>query len=79
MIALSVVLRIARTLDGAEIDSIISDVEARKAVAVEHRRRADWRKRESVGGSQLSRGMSSPECRSDVTFCTRSARVNSDS
>jgi hypothetical protein len=37
VIALSVVLRIARTLDGAEIDKLISDVEARKAVAVEHR------------------------------------------
>jgi hypothetical protein len=51
VIALSVVLRIARTLDGAEIDRIISDVEARKAVAVEHRRRADWRKRESAAAS----------------------------
>ena len=51
MIALSVVLRIARTLDGAEIDSIISNVEARNAVAVEHRRRADWRKRESSANS----------------------------
>ena len=51
MIALSVVLRIARTLDGAEIDKIISDVEARKAVAVEHHRRADWRKRELAASS----------------------------
>jgi hypothetical protein len=51
VIALSVVLRIARTLDGAEIDKIISDVEARKAVAVEHRRRADWRKRELAASS----------------------------
>jgi hypothetical protein len=46
VIVLSTVLRIKRTLDGPEIDKIISDVEARKAVAVEHRRRADWRKRE---------------------------------
>ncbi|MBP2433869.1 MULTISPECIES: hypothetical protein [Bradyrhizobium] len=44
--ALSVVLRIKRTLDGAEIDQIIRNVEARKALAVEHRRRADWRKSE---------------------------------
>jgi hypothetical protein len=51
VIALSVVLRIARNLDGAEIDKIISDVEARKAVAVEHRRRADWRKRVSSANS----------------------------
>jgi hypothetical protein len=34
-------------LDGTEIDQIIWDVEARKAMAVEHRRRADWRKCES--------------------------------
>jgi hypothetical protein len=46
VMALSIVLRIKRTLDAAEIDKIISDVEARKALAVEHRRRADWRKRE---------------------------------
>ena len=35
-----------RTLDGAEIDKIIWDVEAGKALAIEHRRRKDWRKRE---------------------------------
>ncbi|WP_029079831.1 hypothetical protein [Bradyrhizobium sp. th.b2] len=46
VMALSVVLRIKRTLDGAEIDQIIRDVETRKALAVEHRRRADWRKSE---------------------------------
>jgi hypothetical protein len=46
LIVLSTVLRIKRTLDGAEIDEIISDVQARKALAVEHRRRADWRARE---------------------------------
>jgi len=46
VIALSVVLRIARTLDGAEIDKIISEVQARKTMAIEHHRRADWRKRE---------------------------------
>jgi hypothetical protein len=51
VIALSVVLRIARTLNGAEIDKLISDVEARKAAAVEHRRRADWRKRELAANS----------------------------
>jgi hypothetical protein len=41
---LSTVLRIKRTLDGAEIDQIILDLETRKALAAEHRRRADWRK-----------------------------------
>jgi hypothetical protein len=46
VIALSTVLRIKRTLDGAEIDRIISDVQARKALAIERQRRADWRKRE---------------------------------
>jgi hypothetical protein len=46
VIALSTVLRIKRTLDGAEIDKIISDLQARKALAAEHRRRDDWRKRE---------------------------------
>jgi hypothetical protein len=43
---LNTALRIKRTLDGAEIDKIISDVEAGKALAVEHRRRAEWRKAE---------------------------------
>jgi hypothetical protein len=48
VIVLSMVLRIKRTLDGAEVDKIILDVEARKALALEHRRRAEWRKRELV-------------------------------
>ena len=43
---LNTVLRNKRTLDGADIDKIISDVEASKALAMERRRRADWRKRE---------------------------------
>jgi hypothetical protein len=47
VIALSTVLRIKRTLDGAEIDGLISDLQARKARAVEHRRRDDWSKREA--------------------------------
>jgi hypothetical protein len=42
VIVLSTVLRIRRTLDGAEIDKIISDLQARKALAVEHTRRALW-------------------------------------
>ena len=48
---LSIVLRIKRTLDGGEIDKIISDVQALKARAIEHRRRADWRKRELTAAS----------------------------
>jgi hypothetical protein len=47
VIALSVVLRIKRTLDGAEIDEIISDVQARKTLAIEQRRRAQWRTAEA--------------------------------
>jgi hypothetical protein len=46
VIALSTVLRIKRTMNAVEIDSLISDLEARKAIAVEHRRRDDWRRRE---------------------------------
>jgi hypothetical protein len=51
VMTLSIVLRIKRTLDGAEIDKIISDLQARKAQAIEHRRRADWRKRELAAAS----------------------------
>ena len=46
VMTLSIVLRIKRTLDGPEIDKIISDVQARMAVAVERARRNDWRNRE---------------------------------
>ena len=46
LIGLSTVLRIKRTLDGAEIDEIISDVLVRNTAAVERRRREDWRIRE---------------------------------
>ncbi|QOZ71074.1 hypothetical protein [Bradyrhizobium arachidis] len=44
VVALSVVLRIKRTLDGAEIDEIIRGLEAEKALAVERRRRAEWKR-----------------------------------
>jgi hypothetical protein len=46
VMTLSIVLRIARTLDAVEIDRVISDVQARKGMAIERYRRADWRKRE---------------------------------
>ncbi|UPK38303.1 hypothetical protein IVB18_14285 [Bradyrhizobium sp. 186] len=46
LMALSILLRMRRTLDGTEIDKIIWDFEARKALAIEHRRRAEWRKAE---------------------------------
>lgn len=43
LMALSTVLRIKRTLDGTEIDALISDVQARMARAEEHVRRRRWR------------------------------------
>ena len=42
VMTLSIVLRIKRTLDGTEIDKIISDLQARKALAVERGRRKRW-------------------------------------
>jgi hypothetical protein len=42
VIVLCAVLRIKRTLDGAEIDKIILGVAANKASAIEHRRLALW-------------------------------------
>ena len=42
VIALSTLLRIKRTLQGPEIDKIISDVQARKAAAIEGERRKQW-------------------------------------
>lgn len=51
VMVLSIVLRIIRTLDGVEIDKIISDVETEKALAAEHRWRADWCKAELAAKS----------------------------
>jgi hypothetical protein len=51
VMTLSIVLRIKRTLDSDEIDKIIADVQARKGLAIEHRRRADWGKRELAAAS----------------------------
>jgi hypothetical protein len=51
VIALSTVLRIKRTLDGAEIDKLIADVQVRKALTIERGRRADWRGRELSAAS----------------------------
>jgi hypothetical protein len=48
VIALSAVLRIKRSLDGVEIDQVISDVQMRKALAIEKRRRAEWRAAEAL-------------------------------
>jgi hypothetical protein len=54
LLVLSTVLRIKRTLDGAEIDKILSDLQAEKALALEHRRRADWRRRKLAAKSFLA-------------------------
>jgi hypothetical protein len=44
VIVISTVLRIKRTLDGAEIDKIISDLQAGKTLAVERARRKLWQR-----------------------------------
>ena len=44
VMTLSIVLRIKRTLDSDEIDKIISDLQARKALAVERVRRKQWQR-----------------------------------
>jgi len=51
VLALAAELRIKRTLNAREIDQIILDVETRKAMAIEHKRRADWRKAEQDAAS----------------------------
>ncbi|OSJ36484.1 hypothetical protein BSZ19_04065 [Bradyrhizobium japonicum] len=50
VMTLSIVLRIKRTLDGTEIDEIIRGLEAEKALAAEHRRRAEWKQSELAAG-----------------------------
>jgi hypothetical protein len=44
VMTLSIVLRIKRTLDSDEIDKIISDVQARKGLAIERVRRKLWQR-----------------------------------
>jgi hypothetical protein len=44
VMTLSIVLRIKRTLDSDEIDKIIADLQARKALAVERGRRKGWQR-----------------------------------
>jgi hypothetical protein len=46
VMVLSIVLRIKRTLDGAEIEQDHPTRGDARGVAAEHRRRADWRKGE---------------------------------
>lgn len=59
--ALSIVLRIKRTLDGAEIDELISDVQARKARAIELVRREQWQHSVASGTNCTPKG-----CEQDV-------------
>jgi hypothetical protein len=61
LMTLSIVLRIKRTLEGPEIDKIIWDVEARKALAMERRRRAEWQKPE-LAASAFARKISMRGC-----------------
>jgi hypothetical protein len=44
VMTLSVVLRIKRILDGAEIDRVIADLQAQKASAIERVRRKRWQR-----------------------------------
>lgn len=48
VIVLATILRIKRTLDGAEIDEIIRGLEAQKALEAEHRRRSEWKRCEEA-------------------------------
>jgi hypothetical protein len=60
IMSLATVLRIRRTLTGEEIDKLISDVQARKALAIEHARRKQWQRTvENAASFALSsRGLS---------------------
>ena len=58
VMALSIVLRIKRTMNDAEIDEVISDVRARKAPAIELARRAGCKMRELSARAFLAK---SPE------------------
>jgi hypothetical protein len=51
VMSLQIVLRMRRTMSAAEIDRVIATVIAEQSLAVEHRRRADWRKRELAANS----------------------------
>jgi hypothetical protein len=44
VIALSTVPRIKRTLDGTEIDGLLSDLQARKGLAIVRVRRKRWQR-----------------------------------
>ena len=77
LIALSTVLRIKRTLDGAEIDAMIFGLEARKASAIERQRRSDWRDRE-LAASHFRRGSDYLDAATRATLRNRLGAVISD-
>jgi hypothetical protein len=58
-------LRIKHTLDGAEIDKIIANVQGRNAMAIEHRRQELAQTR--AGSERFSGSMGSLHCRSPAT------------
>jgi hypothetical protein len=62
LMALSILLRIKRTLNGAEIGKSMWDMEAQKALVVERRRRTEWRKCE-LAAEPLSRDHILPQIR----------------
>jgi hypothetical protein len=51
LMSMQIVLRIHRTMSGEEMDRAIATVVAGQTLAVEHIRRADWRKRELAAAS----------------------------
>jgi len=74
VIVLSTVLRIKRTLDGSEIDKIISGLQAAKALTMERQRRADWRARE-MSARAFRENLITPGAAS-MPHCPKIGRLN---
>jgi len=74
IMALSIVLKIRRTLTGAEIDDVIATTVAGLQLAAERRRRAEWRK----GELAAERFRDACDHLSRAAFCTRSDAVIDD-
>ena len=68
VMTLSIVLRIKRTLDSDDIDKVISDVQALKARAIEHRRRALTGASESLAAASFHAGCHHPNAASPSHF-----------
>jgi hypothetical protein len=67
IMALSIVLKIRRILNGDEIDGVIATTVAGLQLATERRRRAEWRK------GELAASRSRSECHADAAALPRSA------